>query len=204
MFTTFSIYKTLSTVAPDQLFAVLLLCFSFSLLIKFSLDQIAYLPKFELAPENLEKLSLVHCLILLHKKVPQFDLAQALHGTFLFQFLSCSKSFVLKETSRIYTTSWVRDIGPNLRPNDYKKDDGIKGKSNGDKSRSTEIEPLTLEDIAIAVRGGMVNLRPSLQRLYMKKVFAYKDALKSFIEGLVFNMLELGEMQKNLNTLCLC
>ncbi|PPD94482.1 hypothetical protein GOBAR_DD08497 [Gossypium barbadense] len=54
---------------------------------------------------------------------------------------------VLKEASRLYTASWVRDIGPDLRPNDYKKDDGIEGKSNGDKSRSTEIEPLTLEDI---------------------------------------------------------
>ncbi|MFQ6635720.1 hypothetical protein Gotur_010816, partial [Gossypium turneri] len=47
---------------------------------------------------------------------------------------------VLKEASRLYTASWVRDIGPDLRPNDYKKDDGIKGKSHGDKSRSTEIE----------------------------------------------------------------
>ncbi|PPR94622.1 hypothetical protein GOBAR_AA26046 [Gossypium barbadense] len=52
----------------------------------------------------------------------------------------------LKEASRLYTASWVRDIGPDLRPNDYKKDDRIEGKSNGDKSRSTEIEPLTLED----------------------------------------------------------
>ncbi|KAG4123439.1 hypothetical protein ERO13_D11G326500v2 [Gossypium hirsutum] len=56
---------------------------------------------------------------------------------------------VLKEASRLYTASWVRDIGPDLRPNDYKKDDGIKGKSHGDKSRSTEIEPSTLEDIGV-------------------------------------------------------
>ncbi|KAH1122662.1 hypothetical protein J1N35_005822 [Gossypium stocksii] len=56
---------------------------------------------------------------------------------------------VLKEASRLYTASWVRDIGHDLRPNDYKKDDGIKGKSNGDKNRSTEIEPSTLEDIVL-------------------------------------------------------
>ncbi|KAG4109214.1 hypothetical protein ERO13_1Z049729v2 [Gossypium hirsutum] len=35
---------------------------------------------------------------------------------------------VLKEASRLYAASWVRDIGPGLRPNDYKKDDGTEGK----------------------------------------------------------------------------
>ncbi|KAK5772651.1 hypothetical protein PVK06_048944 [Gossypium arboreum] len=94
-----------------------------------------------------------------------------------------SFSFVLKEASRLYTVSWVRDIGPDLRPNDSKKDDGIKGKSNGDKSKSTEIEPSTLEDIVIAARGGVETLRPALQRLYMTRASAYRDALKSFIKG---------------------
>ncbi|KAH1040753.1 hypothetical protein J1N35_042496 [Gossypium stocksii] len=58
---------------------------------------------------------------------------------------------VLKEASRLYAASWVRDIGPDLRPNDYNKDDGTEGKSNGDKSRSTETEPSTLEDIDLAM-----------------------------------------------------
>ncbi|KAH1037882.1 hypothetical protein J1N35_039625 [Gossypium stocksii] len=89
----------------------------------------------------------------------------------------------LKEASRLYAASFVRDIGPDLRPNNYKKDDGTEGKSNGDRSRSTETEPLTLEDIAIAARGGMETLRPALQRLYMTRASAYRDALKSFIEG---------------------
>ncbi|KAB2086031.1 hypothetical protein ES319_A04G000100v1 [Gossypium barbadense] len=40
---------------------------------------------------------------------------------------------VLKEASSLYAASWVRDIGPDLRPNDYKKVDGTEGKSNGDK-----------------------------------------------------------------------
>ncbi|TYH78594.1 hypothetical protein ES332_D04G237100v1, partial [Gossypium tomentosum] len=39
---------------------------------------------------------------------------------------------VLKEASRLYAASWVRVIGPDLRPNDYKKDDGTEGKSNGE------------------------------------------------------------------------
>ena len=53
----------------------------------------------------------------------------------------------MKEASRLYAASWVREIGPDLRPNDYKKDDGTEDKSNGDKSRSTETEPSALEDI---------------------------------------------------------
>ncbi|KAK5841368.1 hypothetical protein PVK06_003688 [Gossypium arboreum] len=34
-----------------------------------------------------------------------------------------------------------------------------------------------------AARGGMETLRPALQRLYMTRASAYRDALKSFIEG---------------------
>ncbi|XVF07599.1 hypothetical protein REPUB_Repub06bG0153200 [Reevesia pubescens] len=54
---------------------------------------------------------------------------------------------VLKEASRLYAESWVRDIGPDLRPNDYKKDEWSEGKASGDKSRTKEAEPSTLEDI---------------------------------------------------------
>ncbi|PPD71094.1 hypothetical protein GOBAR_DD32022 [Gossypium barbadense] len=56
------------------------------------------------------------------------------------------------------------------RPNDYKKDDGTEGKSNGDKSRSTEIEPLTLDDI---------DHGDALKSF----IEGYRDALKSFMEG---------------------
>ena len=38
-------------------------------------------------------------------------------------------------------------------------------------------------DIAVAARGGMETLKPTLQRLYMTRASAYKDALKSFIDG---------------------
>jgi len=44
---------------------------------------------------------------------------------------------VLKEASRLYAASWVRDIDPELRPNDYKKDEEGEGKpSTGAKSRT--------------------------------------------------------------------
>ncbi|KAF2307688.1 hypothetical protein GH714_030805 [Hevea brasiliensis] len=91
---------------------------------------------------------------------------------------------VLKEASRLYAASWVRDIGPDLRPNDYKKEEGIEDKPNGRKSTSTqEKEPSVFEDLAVAARGGLETLRPALQRVYMTRASAYRDALKSFIEG---------------------
>ncbi|KAB2086021.1 hypothetical protein ES319_A05G436800v1 [Gossypium barbadense] len=113
---------------------------------------------------------------------------------------------VLKEASRLYAASWVRDIGPGLRPNDYKKDDGTEGKMEirsyilrfhwhifGEsllhqakvqllrKILNYCLSPSSLS--SIAARGGMETLRPALQRLYMTKASAYRDALESFIEG---------------------
>lgn len=89
---------------------------------------------------------------------------------------------VLKEASRLYAASWVRDIGPELRPNDYKKKVENDDKFDEENKVKTE-EPSTLEDLAVAARGGMETLRPALQRVYMTRASAYRDALKSFIEG---------------------
>ncbi|KAF6169248.1 hypothetical protein GIB67_013678 [Kingdonia uniflora] len=36
---------------------------------------------------------------------------------------------------------------------------------------------------SVAARGGMETLRPALQRVYMTRASAYRDALKSFIQG---------------------
>ncbi|XP_030548628.1 uncharacterized protein LOC115753912 [Rhodamnia argentea] len=90
---------------------------------------------------------------------------------------------VLKEASRLYAASWVRDIGPELRPNDYKKDEDSEDKPSGAQKAGKEKELSTLEDLAVAARGGLETLRPALQRLYMMRASAYTDALKSFIEG---------------------
>ncbi|XP_057510294.1 uncharacterized protein LOC130792756 [Actinidia eriantha] len=90
---------------------------------------------------------------------------------------------VLKEASRLYAASWIRDIGPDLRPNDYKTNDGSEEKPDGVHGTRKEKEPSTLEDLAVAARGGMETLRPALQRVYMTRASAYKDALKSFIDG---------------------
>ncbi|CAA7404426.1 unnamed protein product [Spirodela intermedia] len=93
--------------------------------------------------------------------------------------------YVLREASRLYAASWVRDIGPDLRPNDYKRKVGDgERKPREEKGTTTGGgETSTLEDLAVAARGGLETLRPALQRLYMMRASAYKDALKSFIQG---------------------
>ncbi|MQM16598.1 hypothetical protein Taro_049556 [Colocasia esculenta] len=91
--------------------------------------------------------------------------------------------YVLKEASRLYAASWVGDIGPELRPNDYKQKVQGETKPNGENAAFDKGEPSTLEDLAVAARGGMETLKPALQRLYMTRASAYRDALKSFIQG---------------------
>ncbi|KAM7264528.1 hypothetical protein ACFE04_002211 [Oxalis oulophora] len=95
---------------------------------------------------------------------------------------------VLKEASRLYAASWVRDIGPELNPKNYRKDDDdvIDDTNNQKKKGKTPIvkeDPTVIEDLAVAARGGMETLRPALQRVYMTRASAYRDALKSFIQG---------------------
>ncbi|XP_027351507.1 uncharacterized protein LOC113862623 [Abrus precatorius] len=103
--------------------------------------------------------------------------------------------WVLKRAARLYAASWVRDIGPDLRPNDYKKDE-MTDETNGEKKTTTAKEPSTLEDLAIAARGGMETLRPALQRVYMTRASAYRDALKSFIEGYQEGVQQVMEKEK--------
>ncbi|KAB2051796.1 hypothetical protein ES319_A12G078100v1 [Gossypium barbadense] len=81
---------------------------------------------------------------------------------------------VLKEASRLYAASWVRDIGPDLRSNDYKKDDGTEDKSNGDKGRSTEIEPSTLEDIEMLLKSFIEGYQEGIQQIMEKKEYSSK------------------------------
>lgn len=107
--------------------------------------------------------------------------------------------YVLKEASRLYGASWVRDIGPELRPNDYKTIDESLDRSSRVDGTEKMKEPTTLEDLAVAARGGMETLRPALQRIYMTRASAYKDALKSFIEGYQEGIQQVMEKKKNNN-----
>ncbi|KAF3441617.1 hypothetical protein FNV43_RR15532 [Rhamnella rubrinervis] len=106
---------------------------------------------------------------------------------------------VLKEASRLYAASWIRDIGPDLRPNDYKNAEEDEAKPNRAKSATKEKEPSTLEDLAVAARGGMETLRPALQRVYVTRASAYRDALKSFIEGYQEGIQQTMEMKDSIS-----
>ncbi|KAJ8534053.1 hypothetical protein K7X08_007377 [Anisodus acutangulus] len=90
---------------------------------------------------------------------------------------------VLKEASRLYAASCVRDIGPEHWPNEHKKKRELDGELDEENGNRKEKESSTLEDLAVAARGGMETLRPALQRIYLTRASAYKDALKSFIQG---------------------
>ncbi|KAI3882876.1 hypothetical protein MKW92_036499 [Papaver armeniacum] len=77
-----------------------------------------------------------------------------------------------------------RDIGPDLRPNDYKKEDEYTDKHDGVNTIAKDKEPSTLEDLGGGCcQRGMETLRPALQRVYMTRASSYRDALKSFIQG---------------------
>lgn len=59
----------------------------------------------------------------------------------------CGDAKVLKEASRLYAASWVRDIGPELRPNEYKQKAENEDALHGEKGTSKDKEPSTLEDL---------------------------------------------------------
>ncbi|XP_024974402.1 uncharacterized protein LOC112512588 [Cynara cardunculus var. scolymus] len=104
---------------------------------------------------------------------------------------------VLKEATRLYAASWVRDIGPELRPNEYKKKENSGDGPDGVTGSAGKMEPSTLEDLAVAARGGMETLRPALQRVYMTRASAYRDALTSFIKGYQEGIQEVMEKKDN-------
>lgn len=52
----------------------------------------------------------------------------------------------------------------------------------------------------MAAKGGMETLRPALQRLYMTRASAYRDALKSFIVGYQEGVQEVMEKKEDSKT----
>ena len=52
---------------------------------------------------------------------------------------------MLKEASRLYAASWVRDIGPELRPYNYKKDDVDENDKPNNTTKEKELS--ALEDL---------------------------------------------------------
>ncbi|CAN6349494.1 unnamed protein product [Urochloa humidicola] len=88
---------------------------------------------------------------------------------------------ILKEATRLYGTSWVRDIGPDLRPNDYNKaseDDEESSASlssdHNKKGRTSSSKSSVLEDLAVAAKGGAETLKPALRQIYMTRAHSHQ------------------------------
>ncbi|KAG8085734.1 hypothetical protein GUJ93_ZPchr0010g9501 [Zizania palustris] len=93
---------------------------------------------------------------------------------------------ILKEATRLYGASWVRDIGPELRPNDYKKTEEESDVNKEEPDLNNEEgrrEPTTIEDLIAALKGGAENAKPVLRRIYMARASNYTDALKNYVES---------------------
>ncbi|KAG8085708.1 hypothetical protein GUJ93_ZPchr0010g7236 [Zizania palustris] len=90
------------------------------------------------------------------------------------------------EVTRLYGASWVRDIGPELRPNDYKKakvESDINKEESDINTEEGRREPTTIEDLVAALKGGAEDAKPVLRRIYMARASNYTDALKNYVES---------------------
>lgn len=83
---------------------------------------------------------------------------------------------VWKTGTRLYLRSWKTGT---LDDDDEeeKNEESAQSKKDGPEEHSI------LEELALASRAGSETLRPALQRLYMTRASAYRDALRSFVEG---------------------
>ncbi|MCH98512.1 embryo defective 2735 protein, partial [Trifolium medium] len=63
---------------------------------------------------------------------------------------------VLKRATRLYAASWVRDIGPDLRPNDYKTDEMTDEPTNALKKPTKDKESSMLEDLGTISFSGLI------------------------------------------------
>jgi len=82
--------------------------------------------------------------------------ASHFHSVELVCFLTFSLQ-VLKKATRLYAASWVRDIGPDLRPNDYKTDE-MNDESNAQKKTAKDKELSIVEELGTISFSGLVLL----------------------------------------------
>lgn len=88
--------------------------------------------------------------------------------------------YVWKMATRIYLKSWKThdiDIDEEF---DLAKNPG---KKKSEQEKKPEPEQSMIEDLAVAAKAGSEHIRPALQRIYMTKASAYRDALRNFVQG---------------------
>lgn len=78
----------------------------------------------------------------------------------------------MKEATRLYAASWVRDIGPELRPNEYKKKENSGDESDKATVSTGETEPSTLEDLG--------KFRKYILQLFSIDMICFERILPSF------------------------
>ncbi|KAL2612316.1 hypothetical protein R1flu_024008 [Riccia fluitans] len=91
------------------------------------------------------------------------------------------RTLTFQEHLQVWKTAW------NLYVQSWKTGTIDDEEVAGRKKKSSEDKPSedlsAVEELALAARAGGDRLKPALQRLYMTRAAAYRDALKSFVEG---------------------
>ncbi|KAL3683405.1 hypothetical protein R1sor_001427 [Riccia sorocarpa] len=91
------------------------------------------------------------------------------------------RKLTLHEHLQVWRTAW------NLYVQSWKTgtidDEELAGKKKKPIEEKSSEDLSAVEELALAARAGGDRLKPALQRLYMTRAAAYRDALKSFVEG---------------------
>ncbi|KAG0628759.1 hypothetical protein M758_1G051000 [Ceratodon purpureus] len=89
--------------------------------------------------------------------------------------------YIVRTAAGLHAKSFTRE---GLTKEDWKKA-GLEEQEDpevADKKKEAA-EPSSMEELALAARAGAEHIKPALQRIYMTRASAYRDALKSFVEG---------------------
>jgi len=89
--------------------------------------------------------------------------------------------YIVRTAATLHAKSYTRG---GLTKEDWKKA-GLDEQDDPEVAEKTKeaAEPSSIEELALAARAGAEHIKPALQRIYMTRASAYRDALKSFVEG---------------------
>lgn len=102
--------------------------------------------------------------------------------------------YVWKTASQLYLKSW--------KTKNFNLDAELAGQRSEQKKEgkeTTDSEMSMVEELAVAAKAGSEHIKPALQRIYMTKVSAYKDALKSFVVGYQEGLTEVMKSSDKIN-----
>ncbi|XP_024370923.1 uncharacterized protein [Physcomitrium patens] len=88
--------------------------------------------------------------------------------------------YIVRTAASLHAKSFTRE---GLTKEDWKKAGLDEQEDPEVAERKEPAEPSSVEELALAARAGVEHIKPALQRIYMTRASAYRDALKSFVEG---------------------